>query len=359
MSGQERNFDVWLRGANADIIESLEQAVEASEFEAWRTEANDSLTESLEQVIDTEAVLLMIKQQAASEAVAVAHANGNNEPERAIRSVLAPETTHDIEEARRQPSRRAPAPQYDVDLTGQPCPVQSETDSPAANDIAVVPSFRAGSRSTWHRRIPAVAASAMTAISVAVVAVLVVLALAGGDQVGAFGRAVTVAAVVMVIGSLAARTWASVVEWKLRPTLVRLARDEHSRRLVVTARGPWAVQFKTYHWLHRRSIAPRPITNLLLMWEPGRPRMNVGAVLDQVCAEHARSAGTDGSSGSAEREPPQPDDRVLPDHDQDDGPLLARAGGQATKVDSSIRKKRQDTSFRARGKRTQAKRRRP
>ena len=65
MSNKDAEFDAWLRDADADILESLHA------------------------VVDTEASLLTVKQSAAHQAVAVAHASGSDEPDRAIRSVLA------------------------------------------------------------------------------------------------------------------------------------------------------------------------------------------------------------------------------------------------------------------------------
>jgi hypothetical protein len=91
MSDREDEFDSWLRDANAGITESVEQAMKSSRFETWLSDANAGIAESLEKVVGAEAALLRFKVRAASEAGAVAHVNRNDEAERAIRMVLAPE----------------------------------------------------------------------------------------------------------------------------------------------------------------------------------------------------------------------------------------------------------------------------
>ncbi len=62
---------------------------EDEEFDTWLRDVNEGIVESLGTVIDTEAKLLELKQNAAKEAVVVAHNRGSDEPDRAIRSVLA------------------------------------------------------------------------------------------------------------------------------------------------------------------------------------------------------------------------------------------------------------------------------
>ncbi len=62
-----------------------------AEFDAWLSEGDAGMLESLDAVVDTEENLLRLKQDAAKRAVTVAHASGSDEPDRAIRSVLASE----------------------------------------------------------------------------------------------------------------------------------------------------------------------------------------------------------------------------------------------------------------------------
>ncbi|MEV0133045.1 hypothetical protein AB0H83_31850 [Dactylosporangium sp. NPDC050688] len=59
------------------------------EIDAWLHDINEGIVESLTATVDTEAALLQLKQNAAKEAVAVAHNRGSDEPDRAIREVLA------------------------------------------------------------------------------------------------------------------------------------------------------------------------------------------------------------------------------------------------------------------------------
>lgn len=64
-------------------------AEESAEFEKWLRQADADMRESVESAIDVEADLVAFKQKAFAQVVAVAHAEGNDAPDKAVRSVLA------------------------------------------------------------------------------------------------------------------------------------------------------------------------------------------------------------------------------------------------------------------------------
>src|SRR5436190_11620758 len=62
-----------------------------AEFDAWLSKGDAAMLESLDAVVDTEENLTQLRHAAAKRAFTVAQAKGSDEPDRAIRSVLASE----------------------------------------------------------------------------------------------------------------------------------------------------------------------------------------------------------------------------------------------------------------------------